>query len=94
MPEEGWMSGVQAVTEDSIGQVYFATAIGVQVCEANGRVAEILNPPEHGKISSLVFAGKDLDWLYVAEGSKLFRRPVKVKGVAAGTPVKPPKPPL
>jgi gluconolactonase len=94
MPEEGWMSGVQAVTEDSIGQVYFATAIGVQVCEANGRVAQILNPPEHGKISSLVFAGKDLDWLYVAEGSKLFRRQVKVKGVAAGSRVKLPKPPL
>lgn len=94
MPEEGWMSGVQAVTEDSIGQVYFATAIGVQVCEANGRVAQILNPPEHERISSLIFAGKDLDWLYVAEGSKLFRRPVKVKGAAAGTPVKLPKPPL
>jgi sugar lactone lactonase YvrE/predicted esterase len=94
MPEEGWMSGVQAVTEDSIGQVYFATAIGVQVCEANGRVAQILNPPEHGKISSLAFAGKDLDWLYVAEGSKLFRRQVKVKGVAAGSRVKLPKPPL
>ena len=94
MPEEGWMSGVQAVTEDSIGQVYFTTAIGVQVCEANGRVAQILNPPEHGMISSLVFAGKDLDWLYVAEGSKLFRRQVKVKGVAAGSRVKLPKPPL
>lgn len=84
MPEEGWMSGVQAVTEDSIGQVYFATAIGVQVCEANGRVAQILNPSEHGKISSLAFAGKDLNWLYVADANRLFRRPVKVKGVAGG----------
>jgi gluconolactonase len=94
MPEEGWLSGVQAVTEDSIGQVYFATAIGIQICEANGRVAQILNPPEHGKISSLTFAGKDLNWLYVSEAGKLFRRPVKVKGAAAGTPVKLPKPPL
>jgi gluconolactonase len=94
MPEEVWMSEVQAVTEDSIGQVYFATAIGVQVCEANGRVAQILNPPEPERISSLAFAGRDLNWLYVAEGGKLFRRPVKVKGVAAGAPVKPPKPPL
>ena len=51
MPEAGWMSGVQAVTEDSIGQVYFASAIGVQVCEANGRVAAILNPPESGAIT-------------------------------------------
>ena len=94
MPETGWMSGVHGVTEDSIGQVYFATAVGVQVCEANGRVAQILNPPEHGTISNLAFAGKDLNWLYVAEGGKLFRRPVKVKGVAAWAPVKPPRPPL
>jgi gluconolactonase len=94
MPEEGWMSGVHAVVEDSIGQVYFATAVGVQVCEANGRVAQILNPPEPGRLSGLTFAGKDLNWLYVADGGKLFRRPVRVKGVAAGDLVKPPKPPL
>ena len=94
MPETGWMSGVRGVTEDSLGQVYFATPLGVQVCEANGRVAMILNPPEHGAISSLAFGGKDQDWLYVTEGGKLFRRPVKVKGVAAWAPVKPPRPPL
>jgi len=68
--------------------------LGIQVCEANGRVAQILNPPEYGRISSLTFAGKDLNWLYVAEGGKVFRRPVKVKGNSAANPVKPPKPPL
>jgi gluconolactonase len=94
MPETGWMSGVQGVTEDSIGQIYFATPLGIQVCEANGRVAQILNPPEHGSISSIAFAGKDLNWLYVTEGNKLFRRSVKVKGNAPWALVKPPKPPL
>jgi enterochelin esterase-like enzyme/sugar lactone lactonase YvrE len=94
MPETGWMSGVRGVTEDSIGQIYFATPLGIQVCEANGRVAQILNPPEHGAVSSVAFAGKDLDWLYVTEGGKLFRRPVKVKGNAPWAPAKPPKPPL
>jgi sugar lactone lactonase YvrE len=94
MPESGWMSGVKGVTEDSIGQVYFATPLGIQVSEANVRVAQILNPPEHGSITSLAFAGKDLNWLYVAEGGRLFRRPVKVKGVAAGTRIKLPNPPL
>jgi sugar lactone lactonase YvrE/predicted esterase len=94
MPETGWMSGVRSVTEDSIGQVYFATPLGIQICEANGRMAEILNPPEHGSVSNIAFGGKDLNWLYAAEGGKLFRRPVKVKGVAAWAPVKPPKPPL
>ena len=54
----------------------------------------ILNPPVHGAITSLAFGGKDLNWLYVAEGGKLFRRAVKVKGTAAWAPVKPPRPPL
>jgi gluconolactonase len=94
MPEEGWMSGVHGAVEDSDGQVYFATPIGVQFCEANGRVAGILNPPEHGPVTDLVFAGKDLDWLYVAENGKLFRRPVKVRGTPVGAPAKPPKAPL
>jgi sugar lactone lactonase YvrE len=94
IPETGWLSGVQGVTEDSIGQIYFATPLGIQVCEANGRVAQILNPPQHGNISSVAFAGKDLNWLYVTEGGKLFRRPVKVKGNAPWAQVKPPKPPL
>jgi len=94
MPETGWMSGVQGVTEDSVGQVYFASPLGIQVCEANGRVAMILNPPEHGSLTSLAFAGKDLNWLYATEAGKLFRRPVKVKGNAPWAPVKPPKPPL
>jgi gluconolactonase len=94
MPEAGWMSGVRGLTEDSTGQVYFATPLGIQVCEANGRLAEILNPPEHGAISDVVFAGKNLDWLYVAEDGKLFRRPVKVTGTAVGAPAKPPQPPL
>ena len=94
MPEAGWISGAHGVTLDSIGQVYFATAVGLQVCEANGRVAQILNSPEHGAIGSLTFGGKDRNWLYVAEGGKLFRRPVKVNGVSSDAPAALPKPPL
>ena len=95
MPESGWMSGAMGVTEDSIGQVYFATALGVQVCEANGRTAMILNPPEQfGAVSSVAFGGKDFDWLLVAQGGKLFRRPVKINGVAPWTAAKLPRPQL
>jgi gluconolactonase len=94
IPESGWMSSVHGVAEDSIGQVYFASPLGIQMCEANGRVAMILNPPETGAVSSLLFGGRDLNWLYVTEGSHLFRRPVKVTGTASWAPVKPPKPPL
>ncbi len=94
MPEAGWRSGARSVVEDSIGQVYFATPLGVQMCEANGRMAAVLNPPAPGEISSVVFAGKKRDWIYVAEGGRLFRRPVKVTGVTAGIVVQLLKPPL
>ena len=95
MPEEGWRSNVASVTEDSVGQAYFATPEGVQICEANGRVATILNAPEIGAVSALTFASAgEQTWLYVAEKGKLFRRRVKVHGTSVGNPVKPPKPPL
>lgn len=87
-------SGVAGVAMDASGQVYFASAEGIQLTEQNGRVAAILNAPEFGRVASVAFGGKDLDWLYAAEGNKLFRRPVKEKGVAAWLPVKPPRPPL
>jgi sugar lactone lactonase YvrE len=94
MPESGWGSGAVSVAQDSIGQVYFATATGIQVCEANGRVAMILNAPEHGAVQAIAFGGKGLNWLYAAEGGKLFRRPVKVTGTAAWETIKLPRPPL
>ncbi len=94
MPEEGWMSGAASVASDSIGQVYFATAAGIQVCEANGRVAMILNPPEPGRVQAIAFGGRDLNWLYAAEGGRLFRRPVRVTGAAVWRMAKLPKPPL
>jgi enterochelin esterase-like enzyme len=94
MPETGWMSGVKAVAEDEIGQVYFATPLGIQICEANGRVAAILNPPEHGAVTNVYFGGKDLNYLYAAENGKLFRRPAKMTGTSVSSPEKPPKPPL
>jgi len=94
MPEITPASEVAGVTVDSSGQVYFAHALGVQVCEANGRCAQVLGKPETGTLTGVAFGGRDLNWLYVTEGGKLFRRPVKVKGVAAWAPLKPPKPPL
>jgi gluconolactonase len=95
MPEESWRSGVRSVAEDSDGQVYFATPLGVQGCEANGRLAQILNPPvTPGGVTGLLFAGEDWKWMYVAEGKQLFRRRVKVTGANPWIAIKPPKPAL
>ncbi|MBM3752558.1 MAG: hypothetical protein FJW38_01085 [Acidobacteria bacterium] len=95
MPESGWRSEAVATTIDSIGQVYFATAQGIQMCEANGRVAAILNSPTRDRVTDIAFATQgNQDWLYAVAGGKLYRRAVKVKGVPAWAPAKLPRPPL
>jgi gluconolactonase len=95
MPEDGWMSDVRSVREDSTGQVYFATPQGIQVCMPNGRVEEILNAPKPGgAIASLTFAAGNPAWLYVVEEGKIYRRPVKVTPALVWAPNKPPRPTL
>jgi gluconolactonase len=85
------------VAEDTNGQVYFATPIGIQVAMQNGRIVEILNPPlpDGGPLTAITFAANEnASWIYVAQDGKLFRRHVKVTGANAWTVVKPPKPTL
>jgi gluconolactonase len=45
MPEQGSESNAKAVATDAGGAAYFATPLGIQVCEASGRMIEILNAP-------------------------------------------------
>jgi gluconolactonase len=94
VPETGWMSGVSGVAEDSQGQVYFATPLGIQICEANGRVSQILNSPTPGAVTNILFGGQNADWLYVTTSGGVYRRPVKVTGAKSWETAKPPKPPL
>ncbi|HZS05521.1 MAG TPA: alpha/beta hydrolase-fold protein [Blastocatellia bacterium] len=96
MPETSWMSGVRGLTVDSIGHLYAASTLGIQVCEQIGRCAQLLNKPEFGTtpISDIAFGGPERNWLYVTQGGKLFRRQVKRTGVVAWEPVKPPRPGL
>jgi gluconolactonase len=94
MPDISPYSGVSSVTMDSEGQVFFATALGIQLCEANGRAATILSKPEMGTVSGIAFGGKELNWIYATEDGKVFRRPSLRKGIAAWVVSKPPNPPL
>ncbi|MGO9324816.1 MAG: SMP-30/gluconolactonase/LRE family protein [Terracidiphilus sp.] len=94
-----WASEVRGAVVDVNGEVFFATPLGIQVSMQNGRIMQILNPPDPSTpgapLTAMTFAGANgNNWLYVAENGKLYRRPVKVTGANAWTVVKPPKPTL
>lgn len=94
VPELAPGSGIGGVTFDELGQVYFASAMGIQVTEQNGRVAAVLNGPEFRAVDRVAFGGPGQAWLYADVGGRVFRRPARVHGVSADHPVVPPKPPL
>jgi sugar lactone lactonase YvrE len=77
---------------DTEGWLYVATATGIQVIDPPGRVVAILNKPQPGVLTNLVFGGPDRDILYATAGDKVFRRPMRRKGavsweaIAAKTP--------
>jgi sugar lactone lactonase YvrE len=80
------------MTVDSEGYLYVATTLGVQICDQAGRVVGILNKPQPGPISNVVFGGPDLHTLYLTGGDKVYRRPMRSKGVFPWAPVKLPAP--
>lgn len=61
---------------DTLGNLYVATAIGVQVCDHNGRVRAILTLPG-GAITGMTFIGNKL---YVVCGGKIYCRTMKTTG--------------
>jgi sugar lactone lactonase YvrE len=93
-PDESSASGADGMTVDSDGYLYVATKMGVQVCDQPGRVVAIINKPQAGPLSNVVFGGPDLRTLYVTAGDKVFRRAIRRKGVFPWMPLKPPVPGL
>jgi sugar lactone lactonase YvrE/enterochelin esterase-like enzyme len=93
-PDQSSRSSADGMTVDSQGFLYVTTAIGLQVCDQPGRVNAIIRKPQPGPLANVVFAGPDLQTLYVTAGDKVFRRKVRAKGVLPWQPVKPPRPGL
>ncbi|MDP4272327.1 MAG: alpha/beta hydrolase-fold protein [Bacteroidota bacterium] len=67
------------MTFDINGNLYVATTMGIQVCDMNGRVRAILSLPS-GRVSSLIFGGKNHTMLYAVSNGKLFYRKMNVSG--------------
>ena len=64
------------MTFDTEGNLYVATAMGVQVCDQNGRVRAILTLPQ-GAVTNLSFVD---NVLYVVSGGNIYRRTMKTRG--------------
>ena len=80
---------IQSMAFDTNGNLYVATALGIQVCDQNGRVRAILSLPE-GAVTSLWFGGEKKDLLYISCGGKVYKRRLNVTGAdPAQKPVTP-----
>jgi sugar lactone lactonase YvrE len=74
---------------DSEGFLYVATKPGVQIFDPLGRVIAIVSAPGSEGVSSVFFGGPGLHWLYVTDGDKVYRLPVKRSGVGPWNASKP-----
>ena len=68
---------------DSKGYLYAATAVGIQICDHNGRVRAILAAPMAQKVTSIAFAGNNL---FAIVGDKLYVRLLRRSGTHNGVP--------
>jgi len=73
-------TGAAGMTVDSLGYLYVATRLGIQVCDQEGRVQTIINSPTAGPLLAVAFGGPDLQDLYVVANDKLFKRHMLRKG--------------
>lgn len=86
--------GADGMTVDTLGYLYVATPLGIQICDQPGRVVGIIEKPEGRSPSNVVFGGPNLDTLYVTARDRVYRRHLRRKGVIAWQTVMPPRPRL
>ena len=87
-------SGGDGMTMDTDAHLYVATRLGIQICDAPGRVVGIINNPQNLQPSNCVFGGPGLDTLYSTNREKVFRRKMRRKGLRSWSTLKPPQPRL
>jgi enterochelin esterase-like enzyme/sugar lactone lactonase YvrE len=79
--DDSSVTDAAGITVDSNGYVYFATDLGIQVCDQDAHTALIIASPPGGQAEGLTFAGPDFKTLYATVGGKLYRRPTLHQGV-------------
>ncbi|WP_145178063.1 alpha/beta hydrolase-fold protein [Rubripirellula lacrimiformis] len=64
---------------DHIGRYYVTSEVGVQVFDPTGRPCGVLPKPDSSQpLTSCILAGPDHSYLYVTNGTTIFRRPLTV----------------
>ncbi|GAB4144173.1 MAG: SMP-30/gluconolactonase/LRE family protein [Planctomycetaceae bacterium] len=95
VPDEPRDSGADGMTVDTLGRIYVATRMGLQVLDQPGRCHFIISSPQRKKLSNVVFGGPNLDTLYITCTDKVYRRKIKARGIRHWQgPVKIPRPRL
>ena len=87
-------SGARGVAFDDQGYSYFATALGIQICDQPGHVVGIIRKPGAGDITDVAFGGIERTTLYVTCGKTVYCRHLRRKGAAPGISTLLPKPQL
>jgi len=77
-------SAADGLTIDSVGRVYVATRLGLQMFDPTGRLCGVIALPQKAWLSNVAFAGPNLDTLYVTCSNKVFKRKVKATGFRPG----------
>lgn len=79
-----------AAEASRFGYVYVATAMGVQICDANGRAGAILPLPQGVAAVSLCFGGPEFKTLFVlGSDGRVYSRSVQNPGASAFRPPTP-----
>ena len=73
-------SRADGVRVDRFGNIWVATAMGIQICDSAGRPRIILRTP-NGRVANFCFGGPNFDTLYATCGDKVYKRKVKSIGV-------------
>ncbi|MGY8766794.1 MAG: SMP-30/gluconolactonase/LRE family protein [Pirellulales bacterium] len=74
-------SGADGMTVDTQGRLYVATALGVQMFDSQCRISGVILKPQQATLSNVVFAGKNLDVMFVTTADKVYRRKTKATGL-------------
>jgi sugar lactone lactonase YvrE len=73
--------GADGMRGDTLGRMYVATQLGLQVFDPQGRLMTVIARPQNAWLSNVVLGGPELDTLYVTSTNKVFKRKVKAKGL-------------